>query len=103
MLAYVSIDFGFVTQFTPLSSSELGAYRALAEVAISATLALFLFTHLSLNRWSDRLRYGAILWVIAIVLLSAIVVYDPAIAAGIARLAMAITGASPPRRTPGRR
>ena len=91
VLAYISIDFGFLEQLWSISSQELRSWRALSEVAISATLALFLFTHLSLNRWNDHLRYAAILWVITITLLGAIVLYNPSIAAGIARLAMAMT------------
>ncbi len=93
VLAYITIDFGFIEQLIPLSNDDLRTWRALSEVAISATLALFLFTHLSLNRWNDSLHYGAIAWVIAIVLLSSIVLYDATIAAGIARLAMALTAA----------
>lgn len=93
VLAYITIDFGFIEQLIPLTNNDLTTWRALSEVSISATLAMFLFTHLSLNRWNDSLRYGAIAWVIAIVLLSSIVLYDATIAAGIARLAMAATAA----------
>ena len=91
VLVYVSIDFGFVERIWPLEQDEIRTWRALSEVAITATLALFLFTHLSLNRWNDHLRYGAIAWVLGIILLSGIVVYDTSVAAGITRLAMAAT------------
>ena len=91
VLVYVSIDFGFVERIWPLEQEEIRTWRALSEVAITATLALFLFTHLSLNRWNDHLRYGAIAWVLGIILVSGIVVYDTSIAAGVTRLALAAT------------
>lgn len=91
VLIYVAIDFGFLNRIWPLGQEELRTWRALSEIAITATLALFLFTHLSLNRWNDHLRYGAIAWVVGIILLSGIVVYDTSMAAGVTRFAMAAT------------
>lgn len=91
VLVYISIDFGFIDRIWVFAPGELQTWRALSEVAISATLALFLFTHLSLNRWNDHLRYGAIAWVAAIMLLAGVVLYDASVAAGIARMAMAAT------------
>ncbi len=91
VLVYISIDFGFIDRVWPIDADNLRTWRALSEIAISATLALFLFTHLSLNRWNDSLRYGAIGWMLAIILLSGTVAYDDAIAAGMARFAIAAT------------
>ncbi|MEQ8400544.1 MAG: EAL domain-containing protein [Roseitalea porphyridii] len=93
ILAYVSIDFGFVSQFGVLATDAIRTWRAMAEVAVVATLGLFLFTHLSLDRWSDRMRWGALIWLLGIGALAALVGYDPAVAAGIARLALAATAA----------
>lgn len=91
VLAYAAIDFGFANQLRLISPEDLPIWRALSEAAIVATLALFLFTYLSLNRWNNHLRWGSIVWVAAMVLLSGLVVYDPAVAAGVARIAMALT------------
>jgi hypothetical protein len=63
----------------------------MSEVSLAATLALFLFTYLNLNRWNDHLSYGAIAWMLAIVGLAALVFYDAPLAAGIARLSIALT------------
>ena len=92
-LAYVSIDFGFISQFGVLDTDAIGMWRATAEVAVVATLGLFLFTHLNLDRWSDRVRWGALIWLMGIVAMGAIVTYDPPVAAGIARIALAGTAA----------
>ncbi len=98
VLAYISIDFGFVSQVSinqvaAVEGAAIRAWRAIAEVAIVATLSLFLFTHLRLDRWSDRLRWISLGWLLAIVLLGALVTIDASIAAGIARVGLALTAA----------
>lgn len=93
VLAYVSIDFGFINQFGVRDPAQLRMWRAASEVAVVATLGLFLFTHLSLDRWSDRVRWAALGWLFGILVLGALVGYDPSVAAGIARLAVAATAA----------
>ncbi|TCD13530.1 putative bifunctional diguanylate cyclase/phosphodiesterase [Oricola cellulosilytica] len=90
-LAYICVDFGFIERFFEAPLIDIRMWRAMSEVSLAATLALFIFTYLNLNRWNDHLSYGAIAWVLAIVALSALVFYDPPVAAGIARISIAIT------------
>lgn len=90
-LAYVCIDFGFIDQFFLLEAEELRFWRALSEGTLAAALTLFLFTYLSLNRWSDRIRNMSLIWLVATLALSALVFRDPQIAAGVARISIALT------------
>ena len=92
-LAYVSIDFGFAGQFTGYGSGDMPGWRALSEIAIVASLGLFLFTHLSLDRWGDHLRWSALLWLVLIAALGALVAIDPRIASGITRVMLVLTAA----------
>ena len=91
VLAYISIDFGFIDRFFDVPPADVRTWRGMSEVSLAATLALFIFTYLNLNRWNDHLSYGAIAWVMALAGLSALVFYDPALAAGVARFSIAGT------------
>lgn len=91
VLAYVCVDFGFIGNLGIHDAAAVGFWRAIAEVAIVATLGLFLFIHLNLNRWSDHMRWAVLVWTLAMMVLGVLVSYEPAIATGIARLALAAT------------
>src|SRR5690606_18587854 len=52
----------------------------------------FLFTYLNLNRWHGHFSYGALAWMLSLVLLAVVAIFDPPVAAGIARLSFALTG-----------
>ncbi|MAZ17048.1 MAG: sensor domain-containing phosphodiesterase [Ahrensia sp.] len=91
VLAYICIDFGFIDRFFDVLPADVRTWRGMSEVSLAATLALFLFTYLNLNRWNDHLSYGAIAWVMTLAGLAALGLYDPALAAGIARLSIAAT------------
>ncbi len=91
VLAYICVDFGFIDRFFDVPVADIRTWRAMSEVSLAATLALFLFTYLNLNRWHEHLSYGAIAWVLGIAGLSALVLYDPALASGIARFSLAAT------------
>ncbi|MEL6921683.1 MAG: EAL domain-containing protein, partial [Pseudomonadota bacterium] len=90
-LGYILIDFGFASQFGIISGEDLSRWRAFGEVAIVAALALFVFTHLSLNRWDNRLSLVSWAWLAAMVALIGLSAFEPNIGAGIARLAIAAT------------
>lgn len=90
-LAYVCIDFGFIDQFFQLGAGDRRFWRSVSEAALAASLALFLFTYLNLNRWSQHVRYTSILWIICTLALSALVLRDPTMAAGVARVSIAVT------------
>src|SRR5690606_26982417 len=52
---------------------------------------VFLFAYLNLNRWHGHFSYGATVWVLGLLMIAGIAIFDPAVAAGIARLSFAAT------------
>jgi diguanylate cyclase (GGDEF)-like protein/PAS domain S-box-containing protein len=91
VLAYISIDFGFMTKVIDISPGNEQLWRAGTEVALSATLVVFLFTYLNLNRWHGHFAYGALAWILALFAIGGVALFDPAVAAGIARISFALT------------
>ena len=91
VLAYVCIDFGFLSKIIAVSSGSEQIWRAGSEVALAGTLLVFLFTYLNLNRWHGHFSYGVLAWIVALAAIAGISVYDPAIAAGLARISLAAT------------
>ncbi len=92
VLAYICIDFGFLNKVIEISPGSEQVWRAGTEVALAATLVVFLFTYLNLNRWHGHFSYGALAWVLGLVLIAGVAIIDPSVAAGIARLSFAATG-----------
>ncbi|AGF74253.1 sensor diguanylate cyclase/phosphodiesterase [Bartonella australis AUST/NH1] len=93
VLFYIGIDFNFLNKFFAITQITEPVWRAGTEVALAATLFIFLFTYLRLNRWHYHFSYGAIAWIIALCGLGAFSIYDPTRAAGIARLSFGFTTA----------
>jgi len=91
VLGYVCIDFGFLGKLISITSSDQRIWRACAEVALASSLVIFLFTYLNLNRWHAHLGYVTLAWILGLALLFGVAIYDPSIAAGIARLSLALT------------
>ncbi len=91
VLAYICVDFGFLNRVIEISPGNEQIWRAGTEVALAATFVVFLFTYLNLNRWHGHFSYGALAWVLGLVLIAGVAVVDPAIAAGIARVSFAAT------------
>ncbi len=91
VLAYVSIDFGFLSKVIEISPGNEQIWRAGTEVALAGTFVIFLFTYLNLNRWHDHFSYGALAWILGLLLMAAVAVFDPPIASGIARLSFGMT------------
>ncbi len=91
VLAYISIDFGFLNRIIEMTPGSEQIWRAGTEVALAATLVVFLFTYLNLNRWHGNFSYGALAWMLSLVLLAIVAVFDPPVAAGIARISFALT------------
>ena len=92
VLAYISIDFGFMNRIIEMTPASEQVWRAGTEVALAATFVVFLFTYLRLNRWHGHFSYGALAWMLSLALLAFVAVFDPPVAAGIARLSFALTG-----------
>jgi diguanylate cyclase (GGDEF)-like protein/PAS domain S-box-containing protein len=91
VLAYLCIDFGFFNKIVATAPGVDQVWRAGAEVFLAASLVIFTYTYLHLNRWHFRYSYLAIGWLIGLGLLLGISVIDPAVAAGIARLSIGLT------------
>ncbi len=88
VLIYIGIDFGFWGKVFDISASAERVWRACGEAILSATLLVFLFAYLNLSRWHVRYAHITIAWLAALVALVAVAVFDPAVAAGIARISL---------------
>lgn len=91
VLAYICVDFGFWNKLIAITPGNEQVWRAGTEVALAASLVIFLFTYLNLNRWHDHFSYGAVTWVLGLLALSGVAIFDPPIASGIARISFALT------------
>src|SRR5689334_12868879 len=89
VLVYIGIDFGFWGKVFDMSSGAERIWRACGEAILSATLLVFLFAYLNLSRWHVRYAHITIAWLAALAALVAVAVFDPAVAAGIARMSLA--------------
>jgi diguanylate cyclase (GGDEF)-like protein/PAS domain S-box-containing protein len=92
VLAYLCIEFGFWQQIFKVDADTERVYRAGAEAMMAATLLIFLFAYLKLNRWHVRLSHAGALWLIGLLALVVLAVYQAPIAAGIARMSLAAIG-----------
>jgi diguanylate cyclase (GGDEF)-like protein/PAS domain S-box-containing protein len=88
VLIYIGIDFGFWGKVFDMSAGAERVWRACGEAILSATLLVFLFAYLNLSRWHVRYAHITIAWLAALVALIAVAVFDPAVAAGIARMSL---------------
>ncbi|HVV80649.1 MAG TPA: EAL domain-containing protein [Pseudolabrys sp.] len=89
VLIYIGIDFGFWGKVFDMSSGAERIWRASGEAILAATLLVFLFAYLNLNRWHVRYAHITLAWLIGLAALMAVAVFDPAIASGIARMSLA--------------
>ncbi|MBO6755257.1 MAG: EAL domain-containing protein [Roseibium sp.] len=92
VLAYLCIDFGFWSLVFGLEQGGDQLYRACAEVMLAASLIIFLYAYLNLNRWNIHYSHLALTTLILLLGLLGVAVWDPSIAAGIARLSLGIIG-----------
>ena len=91
VLAYVCVDFGFLTKIIEIAPGNEQIWRAGTEVALAGTFVVFLFAYLNLNRWHGHFSYGAVAWVLGLMMIAGVAAIDPSIAAGIARISFATT------------
>src|SRR3954447_8185535 len=95
VLVYIGIDFGFWSKVFALSPDAEQIWRASGEAILAATLVVFLFAYLNLNRWHVRYSHIALGWLTFLAALVLLALFEPPIAAGIARvslLAIAVLG-----------
>src|SRR5882724_6573025 len=90
VLAYISIDFGFWGKVFDVSAGAEGIWRASGEAVLAATLLVFLFAYLDLNRWHVRYVHITAGWLSFLGALVALAVFDPPAASGIARISLAL-------------
>jgi diguanylate cyclase (GGDEF)-like protein/PAS domain S-box-containing protein len=89
VLAYVCIDFGFWARIFGSQGDSDRIWRASAETVLSATLVVFLFAYLNLNRWHVRASHVVAIWLLFLAALLGLSVYDAPVAAGVARISLA--------------
>ncbi len=89
VLIYIGNDFGFWTKVFDMSARAERVWRASGEAILTATLLVFLFAYLNLNRWHVRYMHIAIGWLALLAALVAVALFNPPIASGIARMSLA--------------
>ena len=88
VLVYIGIDFGFWGRVFALSVDSEQIWRASGEAILAATLVVFLFAYLNLNRWHVRYAHITLAWLAFLAALVALALYEPPIASGIARVSL---------------
>ncbi|HWW47793.1 MAG TPA: EAL domain-containing protein [Xanthobacteraceae bacterium] len=90
VLVYIGIDFGFWGKVLDISGGSERIWRASGEAILAATLLVFLFAYLNLNRWHVRYSHITLGWLAFLGSLVALALFDPAVASGIARISLAL-------------
>ena len=91
VLIYLCIDFGFWNRVIDILPGEDQMWRAGAEVFLAASLVIFTYTYLHLNRWHVRYSHLTLGWIAGLVVLLGIAIIEPSVAAGLARLSIGLT------------
>jgi diguanylate cyclase (GGDEF)-like protein/PAS domain S-box-containing protein len=93
VLVYIGIDFGFWGKVFDLSAASERIWRASGEAILAATLLVFMFAYLNLNRWHVRYVHITCGWLVFLTALVGLALFDPAVASGIARISLALVAA----------
>jgi diguanylate cyclase (GGDEF)-like protein/PAS domain S-box-containing protein len=88
VLVYIGIDFGFWAKVFDMSSGAERVWRASGEAILAATLLVFLFAYLNLNRWHVRYAHITAGWLAFLAALVAVALFSPEVASGIARVSL---------------
>ena len=91
VLAYVCVDFGFWDRVVAITQTSEPYWRAATEVFLAFAFLLFLYSYLRLNRWSRKFTFLVSGWLLALGVLAGFVLFDPSMAAGLARFSFAAT------------
>ena len=92
VLAYLLIDFGFWNRLINITPGADQTWRAGAEVFLAASLVVFAYTYLHLNRWHVRYSHLTVGWLVGLAVLLGVAVIEPSVASGIARFSFGVTG-----------
>ncbi len=90
VLVYIGVDFGFWGKVFDMSAGAERIWRASGEAILAATLLVFLFAYLNLNRWHVRYSHILIAWIAFMGTLVAVALVYPSVASGIARISLLI-------------
>ena len=93
VLVYAGIDFGFFNRVFGLLPASSGVYRAISEAVLAATLLVFLFAYLNLNRWHVRYSHLTLGWLLFLGALIGLALFNPSFAAGVARVSIGAVAA----------
>jgi diguanylate cyclase (GGDEF)-like protein/PAS domain S-box-containing protein len=88
VLVYIGIDFGFWGKVFDMSFGAERIWRAVGEAILAATLLVFLFAYLNLNRWHVRYAHITVGWLAFLGALVAVALFSPEVASGIARTSL---------------
>jgi len=88
VLIYIGVDFGFWGKVFDLGTTVERVWRASGEAILAATLLVFLFAYLNLNRWHVRYSHITAGWLVFLGVLVGVALFDPPIASGIARISL---------------
>jgi diguanylate cyclase (GGDEF)-like protein/PAS domain S-box-containing protein len=88
VLIYIGVDFGFWAKVFDMSSGAERIWRAAGEAILAATLLVFLFAYLNLNRWHVRYVHITVGWLAFLGALVAVAMFSPPVASGIARISL---------------
>jgi diguanylate cyclase (GGDEF)-like protein/PAS domain S-box-containing protein len=88
VLIYIGVDFGFWGKVFDMSSGAERIWRASGEAILAATLLVFLFAYLNLNRWHVRYAHITVGWLAFLGALVAVALFSPPVASGIARISL---------------
>ncbi len=91
VLAYICVDFGFWNKVIGTHAANEPFWRASTEVFLAISLIIFVYAYLSISRWNKKLSFFVIAWVLALIILMGVALFEPQIAAGIARMSIAAT------------
>src|SRR4051812_41406326 len=88
VLVYIGVDFGFWGKGFDMSAGAEPIWPGSGDAILPRALPVFLFGHLSLNRWHVRYAHITIGWLVGLGCLIAVALFDPSIASGIARMSL---------------
>ena len=77
VLVYIGVDFGFWGKVLDMSSGAERIWRASGEAILVATLLVFLFAYLNLNRWHVRYAHITFGWLAFLAAMSAATAQSP--------------------------
>ncbi len=91
VLAYVCMDFGFLSKIFLMTPDEQNIWRAETVIFFSTGLIIFLYTYLHLNQWNKHSYSLILIWLLGLTGLSALAIFAPSEAVGLARISIATT------------